>query len=266
MDNVWVPWVFAIIAGIIGWLLRWWYDEGKISEYKDLLQEKSDDVYHLNEAHSLLLKDKNNKISTFQDEQVIKDRVISELNTEIKSLKSQLTIKSATGQQKEKKPKIKAVAKNIQPPQKEDTVVTADNLSANSIVSKIDKQAKGKISMVSKVVTASSDDAGVTKADDKVEVPVKPISETQRLKKKLDKKDRTIKKLLAQRDQLKASLDAKPKEIIKERPVRITTEILVKESIDRKKLKKVFKKIPYKKSKTVVSKKVKKGKLKIVKS
>jgi len=82
------PWVISVITLILGWILRWWYDEGKFSEYNDRIEAKDRDIYHLNEAHNLLLQDKKTKISGSSDELAMKDRVIAELTAEVKQLKS----------------------------------------------------------------------------------------------------------------------------------------------------------------------------------
>jgi hypothetical protein len=75
---IWAPWVFSIIAGILGYLLRWAYDEKKIKEYEARVKTQNEDLYHLNEAHNLLLHDKEKKIADFHAEMEIKDRTIPE--------------------------------------------------------------------------------------------------------------------------------------------------------------------------------------------
>ena len=86
--SAWLPWIYSLLALAAGWILRWWYDEGKFSELRDRLEAKDNDIYHLNEAHNLLLEDKKSKISGNTEELAMKDRVIKELTEEVKQLRS----------------------------------------------------------------------------------------------------------------------------------------------------------------------------------
>ena len=274
MDNFceWAPWVFGILGAITGWLLRWWYHDGKISEFKERAEEKSNDLYHLNEAHTLLINDKNTKISTFQDEIVLKDKVINELNKEVNQLRHKLApSKEATAQAKKKLSKVKEKSVKAIHTAKTEEV---GQLDPNSLVSMIDKKAKdkaGTTEMIQPVVslpssTADKDDSRQANSSNQKEVPSKSktSSKTQKYKKLLAKRDKHIQRLLSERDELKATLATLPKETIKERPIKITKTILIRESLDRKKLKKLIKQIPIKKTKSVLDKKVKKGKSRII--
>lgn len=274
MDNYceWAPWVFGILGAITGWLLRWWYDEGKIEEFKERAEEKSNDLYHLNEAHTLLINDKNTKISTFQEEIVLKDKVINELNKEVHQLRYKLAPSKETSPLAKKK-LSKAAEKSVKAIHREKTEVVGQ-LDPSSLVSKIDKKAKdkaGKTEMIQPVIPKSSsradkDDSQHTSSSIQKEVTSKSktSSKAKKYKKLLAKRDKHIQRLMSERDELKASLAMLPKETIKERPIKITKTILIRESLDRKKLKKLVKQIPIKKTKSVLDKKVKKGKSRII--
>jgi len=262
--GVWAPWVFSAIALIAGWVLRWWYDEGKFSEFNDRLEAKDRDIFHLNEAHNLLLQDKKTKISDNSDELAMKDRVIKELSSEVRQLKSSLSTYE-TGKVKTTKSK-KALANPATKAKKKEVVASIAKSSSNpvSIVSTIDKRAKNKKGggpLKDKV----TEKAKVKSEQQIVETTIssdhfdsvnrkKSISRKGRLKKKLLKSREKIKVLQAENKNLTAQLSTEKKEKVKEAPITITKTILVKERVDRKKLKKALKNVPFKKSRKVSSK------------
>jgi len=244
MDNYceWAPWVFAVVAGILGWLLRWWYDEGKFSEFRDRLSAKDNDIFHLNEAHNLLLEDKKAKIGGHSDELALKERVINELQAEIRKLKQPGSKSSELA----KKSKDQKIAKK-------------SLTSPVSLVSRIDKKAKEK-TVESPVTASQKGDSEIVKKVSSIQHDSKEIEERggrgsdkfskkDRLKKKIEKRNRLIQKLKAQKADLIKQLASGPMEIIKERPVTITKTILIKEKVNRKKLNKAIKNVPFKRSK-----------------
>lgn len=238
--SAWLPWIYSLLALAAGWILRWWYDEGKFSELRDRLEAKDNDIYHLNEAHNLLLEDKKSKISGNTEELAMKDRVIKELTEEVKQLRSSkpiqptpsdkpLTTKSKekekTKKRKNKISKKKAIASPV------------------SIVSMIDKKAKKKSenALVDSAHGQAPDGSISSKSQDNV----KSLSK-KKLREKLSKSKEKIKELRSEKEELAAKLSIESQPTVKEVPVTITKTILVKEKIDRKKLKKVLKKIPLK--------------------
>lgn len=227
---LWAPWVFSALAGILGWLLRWWYDDQKFREYESIIKTKEADVFHLNEAHNLLLKDKERRLANLQGEIELKNRSIRELNDRIeqtetsnKSLLSQIV--------EQKKKEVKPLAAFAAP--------------AASI-------------------THSSEDV-IHKDPPKSNVKMK----RKKYKKKIRKFDRIIQELKSENKRLidEASSGAQETiEIIKEIPVTITRTIIKRERVNRKKLKKLLLNIPVKKSKKIVKTKKKIGKARIIKS
>jgi len=257
------PWVISVITLILGWILRWWYDEGKFSEYNDRIEAKDRDIYHLNEAHNLLLQDKKTKISGSSDELAMKDRVIAELTAEVKQLKSSQSnpIKAVV------KPKTskKSPSKSVQKTSKKDITISALSSTNQpvSIVSKIDKKAKKKkgrdtIQQIAGANSPDHQDQKQTKiwqasVRTGAEGPSKPLSKKERLKKKLHRSQQKVKTLRSKNSELVKQLSSESKAIAKEAPITITKTILVKEKIDRKKLKKALKNIPFKKTRKVSS-------------
>ena len=56
---LWAPWVFSALAGILGWLLRWWYDDREFNAYESIIKTKDADVYleMANRAYTFLVED-----------------------------------------------------------------------------------------------------------------------------------------------------------------------------------------------------------------
>ncbi len=276
MDDfcLWAPWVFSALALTLGWLLRWWYDDRKFEELNDRIKEKESDVYHLNEAHNLLLKDKNKKISEFDDQMAIKERVIKELKTELGQTTN--TTKNLLSQVVESKQKsspnpvsiVSVIAEKAKKKQQ---------LSASAPTKKSKKKSEPS-QEVKAVSTFSSTEKPkkVSKTNSSVGKVIKKKSKASRIK----KYKQIIKDLRAENERLHDKSDAletsrsksaivkdiTPKTIVKEIPTTLTRTIVIKEKVDRKKLKKALKKVPFKKTKKLLSVELKKGKAKIVKS
>ena len=238
----WLPWIYSFIALLAGWILRWWYDDGKFAEYNNRLQAKDQDIFHLNEAHNLLLQDKKTKINSNAEELAMKERVIGELTAEIRQLRSTAGTTGATAdrssvaQTASKKKKVaakKAPSKTV------------------SIVSKIDKKAKK-----SKHINPIKSSSDVAEDNGKPNDPAgkKATSQKDELKAKLKKSQRKIDSLQAEKKALIKKLSSVSKDSVKEVPVTITKTIKVKERVNRKKLNKLLKKVPFKVTKKESSK------------
>lgn len=226
---IWAPWVFTIIAGILGYLIRWGYDDKKIKEYEALVKTKEEDLYHLNEAHNLLLKDKEKKIADFHAEKEIKDRTIRELTHKVEQ--GEISNKTLLSQVVDsKKKKALSLSSYPSPAAVVSTSIT-DTVKKNS-----DKKSKKK-------------------------------EARKKYKKQLKKLNKIVQKLRNKNERMLIELNeaaGKSEQIIKEIPITIEKTILRRERVDRKKLKKYIKQLPLKKSRKVISKKIKKGKSRIV--
>jgi len=239
---LWAPWVFSALAGTAGWLLRWWYDDHKMAQLHSVIKTKDEDLYHLNEAHNLLLVDKRTKISAFESDVELKDRTISELRQSL--TQAETTNKSLLGQVVEGK--------------SSDKDSTSRPLAAVT-------QPSATVSMIE-----SDNDA-----DEAIEKEMPPTSRTshikkkkrrKRCKKKLTKVTAINKDLKKENERLlvKLSQAHEAKKVIKEIPVTILKTISITEKVDREKLKKLIRDLPLIKSKRKVSKKKKRGKARIV--
>jgi len=235
MDNfcVWGPWVFAITAGIIGWVLRAFYDRSRIANLKNEIEIKASDIYHLNEAHTLLQKDKESKLTALNNDVQLKEKIISELKREVNTLKVLSSSSLST---------IPSTDKSTQMLQQE--------LDPNSIVAIIDKKArekneptaqraKGRVATTQQLKT-SSDDLKTG------------LSKKQALKKKLRKRQRRISQLILERNQMLKEIETLKSSRSSETVIKT---ILIKEKIDKKKIKKILKNLPIKRTKKVLKRK-----------
>ena len=223
--SAWAPWLIPILTAIIGWCLRWWYDDQKIRDFQAIAKTKESDIYHLNEAHTLLLNDKESKIANYQNDLELQERAIQELKIELE--RAETTNKSLLSTIVEKKEEQSK--KTLQPKQElldiQDTETTEISEEAKS--TKSSKKKKGKKKSGRKI---------------------------KKLQKAFDDLKKENQKLLGQIGKKKKS-----KPTIKEVPVYITKTIVKKEEIDLKKLRKLLENLPIKKSEEVTSEKKKKG-------
>jgi len=178
--------------------------------------------------------------------------VIKELKDEIKLLKSkanQSALSQATYSVPSTSKKVSSLSKSS----------SLASPSAIALVSQIDKKAKRKKNKGAKLTSKSkiSNDKVSTKAS-------VTKSSKKKVKQKLTKKDKIIKSLRAEKAVLIKRLSSEHGEVIREQPVIITKTVLIKEKVNRKKLSKLVKKIPFKRTKKVSSMKTQKGKAKLV--
>ena len=234
----WAPWVFSALAGTLGWLLRGWYNDRQFSELRDIIKTKEDDLYHLNEAHNLVLVDKEKKLTDSIEDVQMKDRVIVELKEKLNQTEtSTKSLLSTVVKSKEKKS------------------------SSPSIVTKISEQAKKNKAKreqplkTTKAVALKSKKTDTPTAESKVEAiePKIKLSKLDRYRLKLKKRNKIIKDLRAENNRL-TNQQSKIEDV---KPVETITKVLIKKTVDYKKLKKVLKNIPFKKTKKVISKKKK---------
>ena len=219
----WAPWLFSILTGLAGWFIRAWYDEEKITGLRGQLKVKEDDLYHLHEAHQLLLNDKERKLGDLSVESEIQQKSINELKFRLKqaeeSNKSLLSSVVATKKIKNNKPK--AVSKSTAP--------------KPFITQEIDEKEKGK----------------------------KPKKDKKsKLKNKIQEQSKLISKLQSKQDKLKNELKQieSSKSKTKKVPYTIIRTIKISELIDKKKLVKALEDVPLIKTKKKVSEKKVKGK------
>jgi len=236
MDNfcVWAPWVFSFLAFCIGWLLRKWYDHQRFEEMNENLERKDNDMYHLNEAHTLLQKDKKTKLSSLTDELRLKDRIIGEQKKELLQLKRSDAPKKPTASITE-----------------QSEVMLDQPLDPNSIVSIIDRRARERKVIVSdqKVATQKILPADLIEGGESIKKAKSKSSKVQRKVKK-------IKRLIKERDLLRDKI-AKLEQQGATKTITITETILVTEKINKKKLRKSLRNLPIKRTKKVISRKSK---------
>lgn len=239
--SLWAPWVFSALAGIIGWLLRGWYNDRQFAELQGIIKTKEEDLYHFNEAHNLVLIDKEKKLTANLEEIKMKDRVILELKEKLSQTEtSTKSLLSTVVKSKEKKP------------------------SGPSIVTKISEQAKKKKErreqplQPTKSVALKSKKGNTPTAESTAETthPKIKLSKLDRYRLKLKKRNKIIKDLRAENDRLNATQQSKSKES-ESKPIETITKVLITKTVDYKKLKKALKNIPFKKTKKVISKKKK---------
>ena len=223
---LWAPWVFSALAGIAGWLLRWWYDDKREQEYLAQIKTKDEDIYHLNEAHNLLLKDKEQKLETIQEDLAIKDRSIEELKLQISQAEeSNKSLLSKMVQSKKSKSVPKA-----------QTPAPVGLKSAEP----------------DKNVSLIKDDA--------------VYQDEKRKKSRRKKHRRLIASLKKENRKLKDQLkdQGKLERVVQEIPIKIFRTIRIREQVDQKALKKMLKNLPMVKKRKVLKEKRKKGKPRII--
>lgn len=107
---LWAPWLFALLSGLAGWLLKWWFDDREMSELRRQVTTAENDVYHLNEAHQLLQHDKATKISEFDNIRIEKENEILNLRDRLEEAdRSNKSLLAQIVNQKEKPAKIKSI-------------------------------------------------------------------------------------------------------------------------------------------------------------
>lgn len=235
----WAPWVFSALAGTLGWLLRGWYDDRQFSELRGVVKTKEEDLYHLNEAHNLVLVDKEKKLAESLTETQMKDRVINELREQLNQTEtSTKSLLSKVVKSKEKK------------------------ASSPSIVAKISEQAKKnkakrdhptkKVKVTAlKTKKESNSQKEVTAT---LPAPQKAkLSKIDKYRTKLKKANRIIKDLRAENVRLNKAQRLK-EDGTSIKPIETITKILITKTVDYKKLKKALKKVPFKKTKKITSK------------
>ncbi len=252
---VWAPWVFSALAGLIGWLFRGWYDDRKLDELYKKLQLKDDDIYHLHEAHELLLRDKERQIGDLNAEKEVQQKSIGELQLQLsqseestKTLLSQVVRekKKKSGKQRQSKKQKTAVLRNIeQLPFAKTDIIESEPVAGDS--PEIETNGKSE-----ELKTVETD-----RESQRSETVTPPLSDHDREIRRLRKEIRRLKSRLKK---LK-----RKKKIIKEIPVTIRKTVLIKESLDKERLNEVLDEIPIIKTKETVRKKKKKGKPRIVK-
>lgn len=221
----WAPWLFSLLTGLAGWFIRAWYDEEKMLGLRNQIKIKEDDLYHLHEAHELLLNDKERKLGDLAVESEIQQKSINELKFQLKQAEesNKSLLSTVVDSKKNKNNKPKAIAK----------ISTPDPHHTEEL--KLEKSGKDKSS----------------KKDKK-----------SNLKNKIKEQSKLISKLQSKQDKLKNELkqieSTQPK--VKKVPYTIIKTIKISELIDRKKLLKALEEVPLIKSKKKVSEKRIKGK------
>ena len=240
---LWAPWVFSALAGTLGWLLRGWYNDRQFKELRDAIKTKEEDLYHLNEAHNLVLVDKEKKLVSSLEDAQMKDRVIGELREQLNQ--TETSTKSL-------------LSKVVKSKEKESTTP--------SIVSRISKQAKKKKAEREKPATkvkalkSKKKNPSKTKGTTAV-IPTKKKKKFSKLDKsrlKLKKSEKIIKDLRAENVRLNEAKQSKT-ESSEVRPKESITKVLITKTVDYKKLKKALKKVPFKKTKKVINEKINKA-------
>ena len=235
----WAPWVFSALAGTLGWLLRGWYNDRQFSELRDIIKTKEEDLYHLNEAHNLVLVDKEKKLADSIDDVGMKDRVILELREKLNQTEtSTKSLLSTVVKSKEKKPASPSiVAKISEQAKKNKSQKTKSSKSAQSVALK--SKTKDTPSKETKITTKPAQ-------------PKTKLSKSDRYRLKLKKRNKIIKDLRAENDRLNKAQQTKT-EATEVKPKEFITKILIKKTVDYKKLKKALKKVPFKKTKKITS-------------
>ena len=225
---LWAPWVFSALAGLAGWLLRAWYEERNIKDLQHQIKVKEEDIFHLHEAHELLLNDKEQKLSHLQAESDIQKKSIEELKLQLEA-DSKPSKSRATSNGKKKI--AKAISSgNGDTPQAKSTQI---------------------------LPFATSEDIASANKDNK-----KKSGKKKKLKKKIEELSRLISKLQSKNDKIKNELKKSEgkKRKVKKVPYTIVRTIRISEIIDRKKLVKALQDVPIIKTKKSEQEKVVKGK------
>lgn len=226
---VWAPWVFSALAGLAGWLLRWWYDDQKIEALKSTIKTREDDIYHLNEAHTLLQNDKAKRLEEHKIESDSKNREILELRESLEQ--------------------TEASTKRLLSQVVEKTKNESSDLSTRPLPSaSIDHQIEDEVEEIAVTIKKSK-------------------NPSKKSKKRIRKYKKIIRQLKEENSGLLAQANegqALVQEVVKEIPTTILKTIKISERVDRKKLKELINNLPLIKSKRTVRKKKKKGKVKII--
>lgn len=235
----WAPWVFSALAGTLGWLLRGWYNQRQFTELNETIKTKEDDLYHLNEAHNLVLLDKEKKLAESEEDAQMKDRVIGELRQQLTQTEtSTKSLLSKVVKSKEKKPESPSIVSKIAKQAKKNKEIREQPLKKEKAVA-----------LKTKKIEASKSEA----IDAVVSAPEKSkLSKIDRYRLKLKKRNRIIKDLRSENERLN---EAQKLETVDVKPIETITKVLITKTVDYKKLKKALKKVPFKKTKKVTSKK-----------
>ena len=238
---MWAPWLFSALAFLIGWLLRGWYDDKKIDQIREIVKTKDNDIYHLHEAHELLLNDKEKRLKELSTENDIQRKTITELNTMLEqSEESTKSLLSSVVASKKKEKKRREAAKVVNTPLPVATIDQDDLKKELLEETKSEKEIDMEVKEETKVTEKSNDDDTIAL-----------------LKKKVKSLSKKLKKARRQR--------GKKRTIVKEIPVTILKTVRIKESLDKERLNEILEDIPIIKTKETIKKKKKKGKPRIVK-
>lgn len=236
MENFWcvyAPWVFAVLAGLLGWLLRGIVDHKRQEEHENQLRHRDDQILSLTSQVTNTTKDKDVHIN----------RMIAEINklkvtnTELQNQLSSIAV--------------------ITPTHVDDELITTPQPLITA--TKIDD-------------TYAGDQPPVVQDGLEVVVEDTMLKDIILFKKKLVKRKKQVRYLKNElsrlnevNNTLNAQLEKAGKPVIKEVPITIKKEVEVTETLDAKKLLKLLKKLPTKKSRKVVDTSKTKGKPRIVK-
>ncbi len=300
----WLPFLFALLSGIIGWFLKDYFMREKIEEKDILIKDKNHQYLMLSEKLDKADQDYKSQLTLLRDENQ---------NLRVSSYDQKLQIEQLQNELKEKERTthqigIAQVDAGAPDPSTEimNTHSAADSMESEvddidteiiSTTQEIDNTDSGTLAFASSdVEDVEENESTVDPLDEEItpsyiiaDVVDMEISEYETLIQKLENKNEILKEEVKKRkskyqklrskynklvlsynkqlDEVKKLQKSKePIQIIKEIPVEITKEVEVKESIDFKKLRKILgDKLPTITSKKTRNKTKKKGKAKIKK-
>ena len=80
---LWAPWVFSALSALAAYLLTDWFFRKKTNDLNEVIKSKESDLYHLNQAHTLLKNDREKRFASLEVDLEVKEKAIKQLSEEL---------------------------------------------------------------------------------------------------------------------------------------------------------------------------------------